>query len=226
MDMTAENVNRLDERVAAAGAGAFTTIDGRDYMRDSRGALVPAGLVKPAHLLEDQTVRKIHAFATDISEQVSRFRGHTVDDVVAFIELLSESYGGKRGGAKGNITLTSYDGCLKVVVQAQDIITFGPELQVAKGLVDKCITAWAEGANDNIRALVEHAFDVDKEGKINRAALLQLRRLDIADADWRAAMAALSDAMRVIGSREYVRFYRRDDPKGKWEAITVDLASA
>lgn len=173
-----------------------------------------------------QTVRKIVGYALDLSAQIARFRGHTFDDVAGFVALLAEKYGGRRGGAKGNTALTSYDGTMKVTVQVQDQLSFGPELQVAKELVDRCISAWAAGADDNIRALVEHAFQVDKEGRINRAALFQLRRLDIDDEDWRAAMAALGDAIRTIGSKEYVRFYRRQSARGRWEPISIDLASA
>ena len=69
---------------------------------------------------------------------------------------------------------------------------------------------------------------MDKEGRINRSALFQLRRMRVEDGDpeWRAAMDALSDAIRVIGSKEYVRFYRRDHPRARWEPITIDLARA
>lgn len=201
-------------------------IDGNEFMRDGSGRLVPLSLVKPQHRLEDQTVRKIIRFATDLSAQISRFRGHTFDDVTTFQELLAQQYQTTRGGKKGNVTLATFDGLFKVVVQVQDQLTFGPELQIAKTLVDECITAWAAGARDEIRALVEHAFQVDKEGRINRAALFQLRRLDINDDGWRRAMIALTDAIRVVGSKEYVRFYRRDKATDPWQPITIDLAAA
>lgn len=208
------------------GAGGRVEIGGEEYMRDAGGRLVPIDVVKPEHQLEDETVRTIIGHAEELSARIARFRGHTFDDIATTLDLMAEKYGAKRGGKKGNITLTSYDGRMKVMVQVQEQITFGPELQVAKELVDRCISSWSEGANDRIRALVEHAFQVDKEGRINRAALFQLRRLSIDDADWRAAMDALSDAIRVIGSKEYVRFYRRRDAQGRWEPITIDLAAA
>lgn len=201
-------------------------IGGKSFMADPGGRLVPVDLVKPEHRLEDDTVRKIIGFALDLNAQIGRFRGHTFDDVNSFVDLLAEQYGGRRGGRKGNVTLTSFDGTLKVTVQVQDQLSFGPELQIAKELVDACITTWAAGASDEIRALVEHAFQVDKEGRINRAALFQLRRLDIKDPEWRTAMEALGEAIRVIGSREYVRFYRRADARSSWQAITIDLAQA
>ncbi|SFZ85973.1 Protein of unknown function [Devosia enhydra] len=205
---------------------ATVTMGDRSFMQDAGGRLVPTDLVKPEHKLEDQTVRTIIGHALELNGRISRFRGHTFDDVNSFVDLLAERYGGKRGGKKGNVTITSYDGTLKVTVQVQDQLSFGPELQIAKNLVDECITAWSAGAGDEIRALVEHAFQVDKEGRINRAALFQLRRLEIDDENWRSAMIALGEAIRVIGSREYVRFYRRKDTRSPWHAIAIDLAQA
>lgn len=196
------------------------------YMKDAGGRLVPVEVVKPEDQLQDQTVRGLIGYAVELSAQIARFRGHTFDDIATALDLMAEKYNAKRGGAKGNVTLTSYDGLLKVTVQVQDQLTFGPELQIAKSLVDQCIGSWSAGANEKIRALVEHAFQVDKEGRINRAALFQLRRLSIDDADWKSAMEALSDAIRVIGSKEYVRFYRRPDTRARWEPITIDLAAA
>ena len=220
-DGTIDRVNAL-----TAARSGVVEIEGQQYMRDAGGRLVPIDVVKPEHRLEDQTVRAIMGFAVNLSDQISRFRGHTFDDVASFTELLAEKYGGRRGGRKGNITITSYDGTQKVVVQVQDQLSFGPELQVAKELVDACISGWAVDLRPEIRALVEHAFQVDKEGRINRAALFQLRRLDIDDAQWKQAMRALSDAIRVIGSKEYVRFYRRASSRGAWETVTIDLAAA
>lgn len=202
------------------------TIVPEGYMRDAKGRLVPEGLVKPQEKLEDQTVRKILGYAEELNAQISRFRGHTFDDVATFMDVLSEKYGATKGGKKGNVTLSTFDGCMKVTVQVQDFLTFGPELQVAKTMFDACITDWAEGADDKIRALVDHAFQVDQQGRINRAALFGLRRLDIDDDNWKAAVVALNDSIRIQGSREYVRFYKRANPTDAWKPVTIDLASA
>ncbi len=196
------------------------------FMIDSKGRHTPINLVKPQEKLEDQTVRKIIEYARPLSARVDRFLGHTFDDVTSFMDILAEQYGTTRGGKKGNVTLSSYDGCLKVVVQVQDTLSFGPELQIAKDLFDQCITVWSEGANDNIRALVDHAFQVDKQGQINREALFSLRRLDIDDAGWRKAVQALNDSIRIQGSKQYIRFYERAAPTDAWQAITIDLAKA
>ncbi len=195
------------------------------YMADAKGRLIPESQVKPQHKLEDQTVRKILGYALKLSAQIGRFKGHTYDDIASFVDLLQEHYGASRGGPKGNTTLTSYDGCIRIIVQVQDSLTFGEELQVAKRLFDQCIEDWSADGDPRLKTLVDHAFQVDQVGRINRAALFGLRQVEIDDPSWKAAVAALNDSIRVIGSREYVRIQFRDNPRASWRTVPLDLAS-
>ena len=196
------------------------------YLEDAKGRLVPVAQVKAEDKLEDQLVGTIMDYATALSAQIARFKGHCFDDIGAFMALLAEQYGGKRGGRKGNMTFTSFDGTMKVQVQVADRLSFGPQLQVAKGLIDECIADWSDGSRAEIRTLVDHAFNVDKEGQISREAIFALRRVEIDDGRWRGAMQAITDSIRVIGSKTYIRFYRRETPQGGWQAVTIDLAQA
>lgn len=196
------------------------------YMQDAKGRLVPEHLVKPTDLLEDQTVRKILGYADELNTQISRFKAHCFDDIGAYLDLLAERYRWKpKDGAKGNMTLTTYDGTFKVQVAITDTLTFGPELQVAKELIDACIAEWAEGSRDEIRALVAYAFQTDKEGKVSREAVFSLRRINIDDARWLTAIAAINDSIRIQGSKTYLRFYRRAKPTDRWEHVSIDLAA-
>lgn len=211
---------------AAAPASGVITVNGKDYMTGPKGELVPVEAVKPADKLMHETVMKILGYAQPLAEQIARFKQHTFEDVDSFVALLDQEYGARAGGRKGNITLTSFDGLVKVQVQVADHISFGPELQTAKSLVDECLKDWTSEARTEIRAIVNRAFNVDKEGKVNRAELLGLLRLDIEDGRWGRAMDAIRDSMRVIGSKRYVRFYRRDHAQAQWRAVPIDIAAA
>jgi len=201
-------------------------VDGRPHMRDGQGKLVPLTLIRAQDQLQDEVVRRIIGFAVPLSDQVARFKAHTFDDISGFEALLAQEYEARIGGPRGNKTLMSYDGLYKVTVQVADAIAFGPELQIAKGLVDECLNEWAASARDEIKAIVTRAFNTDKEGQINRAAIFMLLRLDITDPRWLRGMAAIRDAMKIVGSKTYVRCYRRAAFDGPWEAITIDLAKA
>lgn len=201
-------------------------IEGKQYMRDAKGALLPVELVKAQHLLEDEIVRKVMSFARELSGQIARFKAHTFEDLNGFQSLLEQEYGARAGGAKGNVTFQSFDGCQKVQVQIADQISFGPELQTAKKLIDECLIEWGAQSHEAIRALVNRVFSVEKEGQINRAELFGLLRLEVIDERWLRAMDAIRDAIRVTGTKAYVRFYERDGADAPWSAVTIDLAAA
>lgn len=205
---------------------AVREIDGKGYMPDAKGNLVPVELIKPQDKLEDETVRKVLGFAVELSGQIARFKGHTFEDLGEFDALLDQEYGLTKGGKKGNRTYMTFDGLMKVQVQVADQIDFGPELQVAKGLVDECLNEWAADSRAEIRTIVTRAFNTDKTGQINRSEIFMLLTLDIDDTRWQRGMDAIRDAMRVVGSKTYVRCYRRETRDGPWQAITIDLAKA
>lgn len=206
-------------------SGVFE-VNGRPAMNDAQGRIVPVETIKPADKLEDETVRKIMRFARDLSAQIARFRGHTMTDLGEFDALLEQEYGSKKGGKKGNRTYQTFDGLMKVQVQVSEFVDFGPQLQVAKQLIDECLNEWAADSGPEIRAVVTRAFNTDKQGQINRSEIFMLLRLAIEDARWIRAMDAIREAMRVTGSKEYVRFYERASVTDGWKAVTIDLAKA
>ncbi|MBX3580803.1 MAG: DUF3164 family protein [Rhizobiaceae bacterium] len=211
---------------ATANVAGEISVAGKAYMPDAKGKLVPVELVKPQHKLEDETVRKIIGYAEELSAQISRFKEHTFQDLGAFEALLAQQYDAKVGGAKGNKSFMTFDGLMKVSVQVADLIDFGPELQLAKGLIDECLNEWAADSRPEIRDIVTRAFNTDKVGQINRAEIFMLLRLDIDDERWQRAMTAIRDAMRVVGSKTYVRCHRRASINAPWEPVTIDLAKA
>ena len=71
---------------------------------------------------------------------------------------------------------------------------------------------------------MDYAFQVDKEGRINTARILGLRRLEIKDERWQRAMRAIGESLRVRGSSSYVRLYERGE-QGKMRAVTLDFAA-
>ena len=201
------------------------------YMRNAQGALIPVETIKPQDLLEDELVGALIEKARALNNALAEFKAHALDQAAAFKATIAQEYGATRGGAAGNMTLTSFDGRLRVKVQVSQSVSFGPGLMAAKELIDSCIERWSEGANANIRALVDQAFQVNKVGRIDTHRVLALRRLDMVgadgqpDAEWQTAMQAIADALRVDGSRTYVRFYHVDPKTERETAIPLDLAN-
>lgn len=216
------------ELIETGPAEGVEVIDGRLFWIDHQGSYIRDELVKPKDKLEDQTVRKIIAFAKNLSAQVARFKAHTMADLAALDRLVEEQYGFVKTGnkGKGNRTYMTFDGLMKVTVQVALFMDFGPELQIAKALIDECLTEWSADSRPEIQTIVARAFNTDQEGKVNRSEILMLLRLDIKDARWAKAMDAIRDAQRPRSAKEYVRFAVRESREDDFMAITVDLAKA
>jgi len=194
------------------------------YWRDPLGRLVPIESVKDVDKTRDALVRELSAKALDLSRQMEDFRRQTEDDIQAFVELSLEQYGVQRRGAKGNMTLISYDGALKIECDSAERLEFDERLQAAKVLIDECLREWTKDSGAEIRAIIDDAFQVDRKGRINARRILSLRRLDIQHPKWLVAMQAIGEAVSVVGTKSYLRFYRRDD-QGRYKLVPLDMAA-
>ena len=123
------------------------------------------------------------------------------------------------------MTLSSFDGKYRIQRAVADSIVFDERIHAAKALIDTCIREWSQGSSSNIKALIDGAFDVDKEGNINTSRIFSLMRLDINDDNWRSAMSALKDSIQVTGSKQYIRVYERNDA-GDYIQIPLDISAA
>jgi hypothetical protein len=193
------------------------------YLRNSHGHLVPLDLVSEIDKTRNDLVQEIVAKTIDLRELLGDFKTDAFGEIQAFAELSAEKYGVKLGGIKGNITLCSFDGRYQIKLSQADVKIFDERLQAAKQLVDGCIHRWTEGSRVEIIALVEHAFQTDKEGKISLGRIYALMQLDIDDAEWQQAMQALRDSMQVVSTKSYLRVYERNK-EGKFEQLALDLA--
>lgn len=199
---------------------------GKSYMADGKGGLRALENIPAMKKLQDEQVRKVFGFAFALSAQIARFKGHAYEDIGSLDALLMQEYGLTIGGPKGNRTYSTFDDLMKIEVRIQDRIVYGPEMQIAKAIFDKVLTARAADADPLIRSIITSAFDTDKEGQINRANVFVLLNVKDDDPEFRRGQEAIRDAMHVIGSKSYLRFKHRDAYDAPWQALTIDLASA
>jgi len=195
------------------------------YWKDARGALVPESLIKPIDKQRDQLVREIVKAAQQLSQLMTEFKGRTFGDIEAFVDLSLQEYDTKLGGKKGNVSLTTFDGQYKVMRANADNINFDERIQAAKELIDECVEEWSADARPEIKVIIDHAFAVDKQGKISIGRVLNLRRLDIKDPRWLKAMDAISDSLQVVGCTSYIRVYERIGETEQYRQITLDMAA-
>lgn len=216
------------EKIITAALTAFNASDsgGEDvpdgYMQDSKGRLVPVNLVKKIDVERDELVLAIMQKAVVAATKMKLLRQDILRQIEAFCKRSAEHYGKGLGGLKGNIQLPSYDGKFKILRAVEEHFEFDERLQVAKELIDQCLKEWTEGGRDEIKVIVNDAFQVDQAGRVNTKRILGLRRHDIKDERWKKAMQSISDSICVTASKTYLRFYERDE-SGKYRQISVGI---
>ena len=191
--------------------------------QNAQGHLVPESLIKPIDLLRDEVVLKQVAKAKELQLQMQATKVQMQQEIADYLDLSASEYGVSYGGAKGNVTLTSFDGQFKVERAIGEHRIFDERIQAAKAQIDACIERYSAGSSAEIRALVDHAFRVNKQGRIDVNQVLSLRQLKIDDPEWREAMDAIADAITTVAKTEYIRLYQRS-PIGKDMVISLDWA--
>ncbi|EKE75213.1 DUF3164 family protein [Gallaecimonas xiamenensis] len=193
------------------------------YRKNALGHLVPEDKIKPIDVIRDDLVMRLVQQAQAEQQRLAAFKAGAMSEIASFVELSAEQYNVNWGGRKGNVSLTSYDGEYQVQLAQGEHRKFDERIQAAKSLIDQCIGEWSEGASSELRALIDHAFRVNKEGHIDVNQVLSLRKLSIEHPTWLAAMDAIADSINVVGTSSYLRLYQRDE-QGRYKQLSLDIA--
>lgn len=194
------------------------------YKENAQGHLIPLSQIREIDLARDELVLEKVAKIKAMRDQLRALKFELMADIAAFVQLSAERFDAKVGGDKGNVTLLSFDGKYQIKRQMAENLTFDEGLQAAKSLIDECLKEWSAGSPGELRAIVDQAFRVDREGRINTTAILSLRRLNIEDERWQRAMHAVGESLQITDTKAYVRVYERDG-SGKYQAISLDMAN-
>ena len=193
-------------------------------MTDARGNKVPTRYVSKVDKARDRLVRKHYTQALKINESLKRFKASVMNDTEAFVETLKTEHNIQRGGKKGNLTFTSFDGCLRIEVAQHDSVAFNEKLQLAQELLNQWIRAKANGIDEDLQKLITDAFYAVR-GTIRTSRILGLLRLEIKDATWQQAMKLIRESIQIASSKEYLRFYQKGQD-GTFNYLPLDVSNA
>ena len=191
---------------------------------DSRGKSVPPRYIAKVDKRRDVVVEKILREAKSLRKRMLKFKTESMKAIDDFVEYSESQSGVRMGGIKGNITLSNFAHDGRVEKQIQEYIDFDERLQQAKFIIDELLIKWSEGSRKELITIVNHAFEVDRKGKVNVKAILGLRRLKIKNDQWKKAMNLIDESRSIATTKAYIRFQYRDKER-RWHSILLDLAS-
>lgn len=194
---------------------------------NKRGEEVHPDMVRADDKLKDELVSNIIAKTKSKRDELKDFKKEVIGDIDAYMELLRNEYklDPTKNSKKGNITLQSFDGLQKVQVSIATHIDFDEKLSLAKEKIDEYLKEITEDASGDIKTLILKVFEVDKKGNINSKQVLGLKSYDITHPLWVEAMGIIDDAVEIVGTKSYIRFYERKSIEDAWQNIALDFAN-
>jgi hypothetical protein len=194
---------------------------------DARGKLVPEEYVPQDDKVRDALVTELHKEAMKLEELIIDFKMKAVTKIDAYLEELAKIKK-VRENWKGNISLDSFDGSLRIERKIDETLGFDEKLQLVKTQVDKWVSVRLAGSDEALAKVISQAFNMDKQGKVNTSMLLKLLKLDIEDPEWKKAMRLLKESMSVRSSKQYINFKTKNstDTGEDWSNVCLNFNSA
>ena len=196
-------------------------IGDKTYYKKANGTLVPEDQVKDSDRLRDQFVLEAAEKIMDIRTQMIRVKAEILDDIEAFMQTMSESYGVKLGGEKGNLSFTSFDGRVQLKYYRNDYLTFNEGIHIAKKLIDEFLEDITKDSSRSIKQIVNSAFNL-KQGRMDVKAILKLREINETDPRWVKAMQIIDESKQWNEGSRALRLYIRGKT-GEMELVPMDF---
>lgn len=194
---------------------------------NARNEWVHPDLIRADEKLKDQLVECILRKVEEHNKLLKALKDDINDDIESYLDILLEKYNinAKDSAKKGNFTFEDYAKTLKVQVQMAEKIQFNDKLNIAKAKIDEYLNDIVKDSSEDIKVLINKAFEVDKKGNLDSKKILSLRSYDIKDARWKEAMEIIAESVEIVGIKPYIRFYKRDKATDSYTAISLDFAN-
>lgn len=194
---------------------------------NARNEWVHPDLIRADEKLKDQLVECILRKVEEHNKILKALKDDINNDIESYLDILLEKYNinAKDSAKKGNYTFEDYAKTLKVQVQMAEKIQFNDKLNIAKAKIDEYLNDIVKEASEDIKVLINKAFEVDKKGNLDSKKILSLRSYDIKDARWKEAMEIIAESVEIVGIKPYIRFYKREKATDSYTAVSLDFAN-
>jgi hypothetical protein len=194
-------------------------------MIDAQGQAVPVAYVKPYDRERDRVARRVLKRWQDQRDRLVRLKSETLADI-ARLQAFGAAQETKVGGAKGNVQFSSFDGQIRVRLDARTMVEFDDRFNQAKDLILSYADelAGATGERD-IATIIRAALTPSAGGMLARSRVIGLLRLNIQADKWRRAMDLLRECQFVKSGKSYIYVETRASSDSDFEMIPLDIAA-
>lgn len=172
----------------------------------------------------DQLVNNLHETALQLNSKLGVFKDGCMKALTDFYARMQE-YGDARG-SKGNFTLFSNDGELKISYKVKQISSFDERADLAEEKLTNFLERFIKARNKKTYKLVMSLLERTNAGDFDINLINRLYKMenDFDDPDWTEAIKLFKESYAPRGTASYVTFHRRDE-QGKFQNLTLNFSS-
>jgi hypothetical protein len=195
----------------------------KDRQRKAKADKVKKELAYQA--AKNELVNKLVHNAQGLSDLLKEFKDQAFDQLNGHYQRMKE-YGDVKEGHKGNFQLKSEDGEFKVEFTNQIIKEFDERADMAAEHLNEFLLSHVKKRSKADYNMIK-TFIEKKNDKFDVSLVGRLYQMEdnYEDQLWKKAIELFRVAYVEVGSAYYVRFFKRNDQSGQWEAINLNFAS-
>jgi len=185
-------------------------------MVDTLGREIPVEYVDDFDKKRDKTARRILARHQKAEAYLANVKAQTLADIAAL----------RGDGKTGNFQFQSFDGLIRIRLDARTAVEFDHRFQEAQTLINEYLDEITKAsALPDIAAIIKAAFQPSTGGLLSRTKILGLTRLAIKHEKWIRAMDLLRASQFAKSGRTYVYVETKPDHDTDFETILLDFAT-
>lgn len=190
---------------------------------NSAGLEVPEQYVPKMEKRKTKTALALLAQAKKLQKQVSQFKTFSLTSLDSiYNEMLAEAKVSQT--QKGNFSISTFDGNVKIEVRIQDTIDFDDRITLAKAKIDQLIEQKKTAGSDmELVTIASSAFQTSG-GKLDTKKVFSLFEYKITNPLWVEAMDLIRDSIKRKFSKRHVRFFEKN-AEGEFIAVKLDFSS-
>lgn len=176
--------------------------------------------------LRDDYLGTVFGKMAELSPLLLAFKTESLTLGLEIHALMYEVYGREKRDLD-SYTITDDDGLRKVVMERHHICQYDETAEVAVGLIKEVLEATVRKRDKGMYKMLSALLVKNLAGDFDEKMVAKLRTCqeEVGDERFNQALDMLSAAYKPVGSRMYIRAYKRATKEGKWEEVTMNWSS-
>lgn len=191
------------------------------YLMDENGDMVNVKYIDPTEIVKHNKIESIMQRVEKAQNDLITLKKELFNEVRTHLDDIAEEYGEKW---KGNAKLYNFSKTKCVEFSINQLLEFDEKLQIAKQKIDKVIETFSEGAREELKTIIKKAFKLD-QAKVDVKQVRQLTKYVFDNEDWKEAVLLINQSLTVKGTKEYLNFSKRENPRDQWQSISLNFST-